>query len=325
MNSTTMAPAAMTLERPALDVRIVHLRRKMLNLSIEHCSERTIAIPGFWAKLEAGEVTEIDRQTVLDIADTLTSSHTRKNTTRFHPLRSCTIAADRPASARRRWRSRFEGIARQGLCHQSRVEIRGAGEEGDKPNPEDCWLEDWANQADQQGTRAREKLRDGVETSIKSLGAGFLTTRGNEALRARLSSGELSTQDFYRQLLRLVYRLLMLLVAEEKRSESGDNLLHPPGTPFEVRDRYARYYSVGRVRSLAYERRGTAHTDLYDSLKVLFLKLRTGYEPLGIPGMGSFLFSDDSTPDLDDAFNRTEVPRHRTTACKRQPCCSRKN
>lgn len=70
MNPTTMA-ATMTLERPALDVRIVHLRRKMLNLSIEHCSERTIAMPDFWAKLEAGEVTEIDRQTVLDIADTL--------------------------------------------------------------------------------------------------------------------------------------------------------------------------------------------------------------------------------------------------------------
>ena len=202
------------------------------------------------------------------------------------------------------------------LCHQSRVEIRGAGSSGpvsgkqnsdtqsptpDTRSPEDCWLEDWANQADQQGTRAREKLRDGVETSIKSLGAGFLTTKGNDALRAKLRSGELSTQDYYRQLLRLVYRILMLLVAEEKRSESGDNLLHPPGTSLEVRDRYARYYSVGRVRSLAYERRGTAHTDLYESLKVLFLKLRTGYEPLGIPGMGSFLFSEDATPDLDDA------------------------
>lgn len=202
------------------------------------------------------------------------------------------------------------------LCHQSRVEIRGAGSSGplsgkqnsdtqsptpDTRSPEDCWLEDWANQADQQGTRAREKLRDGVEASIKSLGAGFLTTKGNDALRAKLRSGELSTQDYYRQLLRLVYRILMLLVAEEKRSESGDNLLHPPGTSLEVRDRYARYYSVGRVRSLAYERRGTAHSDLYESLKVLFLKLRTGYEPLGIPGMGSFLFSEDATPDLDDA------------------------
>ena len=177
-----------------------------------------------------------------------------------------------------------------------------ADDERPRLGPENCWLERWANQADQQGTRARDKLRDGVEAAIKSLGAGFLTTKGNQELRERMRTGELSTQDYYRQLLRIVYRLLMLLVAEEKKTENGANLFHPPGTSPEVSDRYARFYSVSRIRTLAYERRGTAHTDLYESLKVLFLKLRGGYAPLGIPGMGSFLFSDDSTPDLDDAF-----------------------
>lgn len=177
-----------------------------------------------------------------------------------------------------------------------------AEEEKTRLGPENCWLERWSNQADQQGTRARDKLRDGVEAAIRSLGAGFLTTKGNQELRERMRTGELSTQDYYRQLLRVVYRLLMLLVAEEKKTENGANLFHPPGTPPEVSDRYARFYSVSRIRTLAYERRGTAHTDLYESLKVLFLKLREGYAPLGIPGMGSFLFSDDSTPDLDDAF-----------------------
>jgi len=181
------------------------------------------------------------------------------------------------------------------LCHQSRVEIPPDGK------PEDCWLEKWANRADEQGTRAREHLRDGVEAAIQALGAGFLTTRGNTALRDRLRSGQLSTQNYYRQLLRLVYRLLMLLVAEEKRDENGNNLLHPPETPPEVRQRYARFYSVGRIRQLAATRRGTAHTDLYESLKVLFLKLREGYAPLGIPGLGSFLFSAEATPDLDQA------------------------
>lgn len=168
--------------------------------------------------------------------------------------------------------------------------------------PENCWLERWANQAHQQGTRARERLRDGVEAAIKALGAGFLTTRGNEPLREQLRSGTLSTQDYYRQLLRLVYRVLMLLVAEEKRTETGDNLLHPSGVSRETRERYARFYSVGRLRTLAGQRRGTAHPDLYESLMVLFLKLREGYAPLGIPGFGSFLFSPRATPDLDSAL-----------------------
>lgn len=181
------------------------------------------------------------------------------------------------------------------ICHQSRVEIPPDGK------PDDCWLEKWASLADEQGTRAREKLRNGVEASIQAFGAGFLATRGNSAVRDRLRSGALSKEDYYRQLLRLVYRLLLLLVAEEKTTESGENLLHPPGTPPDVRDRYARFYSIGRLRALAEQRRGTHHPDLYESLKVLFLKLREGYEPLGIPGLGSFLFSDRSTPDLDSA------------------------
>ena len=182
------------------------------------------------------------------------------------------------------------------VCHQSRVEIPPDGK------PENCWLEKWSKLADDQGTRAREKLRDGVQQAIEALGAGFLTTPGNHGLRDRLRSGELVTQDYYRQLLRVVYRLLLLLVAEEKRTENGQNLLHPPSTSAETRRRYSRFYSVGRLRTLATQRRGTTHHDLYASLKVLFEKLRGGYDPLGIPALGSFLFSETSTADLDAAY-----------------------
>ena len=140
-----------------------------------------------------------------------------------------------------------------------------------------------------------------MENAINSLGAGFLETRGNEELKHRLTTGALDKQDYYRQLLRMVYRLLMLLVAEEKKDENGQNLLHTPGTSDSVRQRYAKFYSVGRLRDLAGLRRGTSHTDLFESLKVLFEKLREGYEPLGIPGLGSFLFSTTATPDLDNA------------------------
>lgn len=181
------------------------------------------------------------------------------------------------------------------VCHQSRVEMPLDGK------PEDCWLEKWAALADDQGTRAREKLRDGVENAIKALGAGFLTTRGNAELKQQLSSGDLPTQDYYRQLLRLVYRLLLLLVAEEKKSDDGRNLLHPIDSTPQARERYEKFYSIGRLRTLASQRRGTAHADQYESLKVLFEKLRTGYMPLAIPALGSFLFSDRSTPELDAA------------------------
>ena len=181
------------------------------------------------------------------------------------------------------------------LCHQSRVEILA------EDRPEECWLEKWSKLAEEQGTRAREKLRVGVERAIQALGTGFRTARGNTALNEALRTGTLDTQEFYRELLRMVYRILLLLVAEDKRLGEDQNLLHPPDSTPEARRRYAQYYSLGRLRKLASQRRGTAHSDLYESLKVLFEKLRAGYAPLAIPGLGSFLFSPETTPHLDSA------------------------
>ncbi len=179
------------------------------------------------------------------------------------------------------------------LCHQSRVEILA------EERPEECWLEKWSKLAEEQGTRAREKLRVGVERAIQALGTGFRTARGTTALNEALRTGALDTQEFYRELLRMIYRILLLLVAEDKRLGEDQNLLHPPDSTPEACRRYGQYYSLGRIRRLSSLRRGTAHTDLYESLKVLFEKLRVGYAPLAIPGLGSFLFSPETTPHLD--------------------------
>ena len=83
-------------------------------------------------------------------------------------------------------------------------------------SPAECWLERWSKAAQEQGTRALDGLRDGVETAIAALGSGFLAHPANAALREALRPGELTAQDYYRQLLRLVYRLLFLFVAEDR-------------------------------------------------------------------------------------------------------------
>src|SRR6266511_504895 len=85
------------------------------------------------------------------------------------------------------------------VCHQSRFE----GE-----RPEECWLERWREKAAEQGTRALDTLRRGVEQAIDALGSGFLSHPGNGGLRETLRQGTLGTQDYYRELLRLVYRLI---------------------------------------------------------------------------------------------------------------------
>jgi len=172
------------------------------------------------------------------------------------------------------------------LCHESRVE----GEV-----PDDYWLEKWATAAREQGTRALQDLRVGVEHAIEALGRGFLRHPSNKVLAEKLSAGTLDRQDYYRQLLRLVYRLIFLFVAEAR-----DLLLvAEPGSA--AAQRYSRYYSISRLRELAGSRRGTPHGDLWQTLIVVFrgLSSATGCRELGLPALGSLLWSDAATPDLD--------------------------
>ena len=171
------------------------------------------------------------------------------------------------------------------LCHESRVEAE---------NAQDYWLEKWSRTAQEQGTRALDQLRDGVEEAINALGQGFLRHPANQELRDTLRSGELDKQDYYRQLLRLVYRLLFLFVAEDRE------LLLSPDVDTSTRERYTRFYSTGRIRRLAERQKGTRHADLMVGIWLVMAKLGSdaGCPELGLPALGSFLFAQSAMPDL---------------------------
>ncbi len=175
------------------------------------------------------------------------------------------------------------------LCHESRVEAE---------RPADCWLERWVQVAREQGTRVREDLRVGVQRAIEALGRGFLAHPANGTLRERLRRGELDAQAYYHELLRLVYRLLFLFVAEDR-----DVLLDPTATP-EAKQRYADFYSTRRLRHLASRQRGSRHGDLYAMLRLVLTALGDdhGLPGLARPPLGSMLFAagmESATPSLD--------------------------
>lgn len=171
------------------------------------------------------------------------------------------------------------------LCHQSRVEAERSSE---------CWLEKWSRLAHDQGVRALDRLRGGVEDAINAFGSGFLAHPANGELRRKLREGDLSSQDYYREVLRFVYRLIILFVAEDRAI-----LFHPLATD-AARTRYNEYYSTHRLRHLAGQRIGTRHSDLFHVLWLVMEQLGRvdGCEGLGLPALNGFLFSQQAVPDL---------------------------
>src|SRR5271166_5617862 len=174
------------------------------------------------------------------------------------------------------------------LVHASRFGVSGAA-------LTDCALEQWREAGAKEGIAARERLRAGVEAALRSLGGGFVGHPDNAALRERLASGALPLPDYFGQLLRLVYRLIFLLAAEDR------NLLHPPTAPASPRKLYAEGYSVGRLRDHAVRRAAwDRHRDQWEGLLIAFAGFAAGEPRLGLPALGG-LFEPGTIPDLEDA------------------------
>jgi len=124
-----------------------------------------------------------------------------------------------------------------------------------------CLLEKYRQYTIEQGGRVRENLRDGVTECLKILGNGFLSHPKNIELRELISSSDneqFNKQDFYQQLLSLVYRFLFLLVSEERGLISSDPV-------------YINHYSISRLRKLVDDYRTyNNYDDLWQGLRVLW-------------------------------------------------------
>jgi hypothetical protein len=174
------------------------------------------------------------------------------------------------------------------LAHETRF-----GREG-QPVTE-CALEAWREAGREEGTRARAHLRRSVEEALAALGQGFLTHPANQALRAGLENGTLSTKDLFNQLLRLVYRLIFLLAVEER------GLLHPEGTDDGPRALYAQGYGLRRLRERSVKRSAhDRHSDLWEAVKIVFRGAAAGEPRLGLPALAG-LFAPGQCPALDAA------------------------
>ena len=183
------------------------------------------------------------------------------------------------------------------LLHRTRMPA-----DGEPPN--DCLLERYYQDGLESHSRVRDRLRDGVEQALILLGNGFLQHANNDELRQRTTSRDgrsaLSADEYYRQLLRLVYRLLFLMVAEERGMLAGTS-----DEDQRLYGIYERYYSVAQLRSRAEgQPEDNNHYDLWEGLKQTFLIFRTDENAriFGMQALDGELFSDTACADLETAY-----------------------
>lgn len=171
------------------------------------------------------------------------------------------------------------------LAHASRFP-RGTAD------TESCLLEQYHRLSIEQGGRVRNGLRNGVEQALLLLANGFLSHPENTGFAADVAAGKVDPTDLYRQLLKIIYRLLFLMVCEERGLISFDPV-------------YKQQYSINRLRRLIHHRGAyTRHTDLWTGLVVQF-KLFSDEElgsVMSVPPLNGELFADHGTALVNDLY-----------------------
>ena len=172
----------------------------------------------------------------------------------------------------------------------------------------DSFIEFYHQEALSSGSRIRERLSKAVENSIKELANGILHEPANQDLRDLVISGKITPKDYYLYTLRLVYRMLFLLVIEERKliyADKRDEDLN------KKRSIYYDYYSIQRLTKLAVKMVyiDPRKSDLWQSLLTTFALFEEGKygQKLGIEPLGSGLFSPNALDVLSEQLLDNET------------------
>jgi hypothetical protein len=160
----------------------------------------------------------------------------------------------------------------------------------------ESWIERYHQDSIESGARIRDGLSSAVEAAIRAFGTGFLNHPANTALHDAAVHGGLRPSEYYNNLLRLIYRLLFLMVIEER------DLVFPAAAEKKQRDIYRLYYSVQRLRQLSEHRHLADHRrhDMWLALLSTFRLFEADGpgEKLGISPLAGDLFGNQAIPLL---------------------------
>ncbi|MDG5821433.1 N-6 DNA methylase [Natronococcus sp. A-GB7] len=170
------------------------------------------------------------------------------------------------------------------LCHASRfIEPVVADEDDEGETP----LERLYQIALSTGVKVGQDLQENVVSALETLGNGFLDAEIKKALE---ENGQDAAEDYYQDLLYVVYRLLFLMFTEQRGMMSQRDSL------------YTEEYSITKLRERAEEGKGgDRNVDFWEGLKVTFRLVGEGDNSLGVPGYNGALFDNDNLEFILDA------------------------
>ena len=170
------------------------------------------------------------------------------------------------------------------LSHATRfIQPVVADEEDDTETP----LEQLYQVALSTGVKVGQDLQENVVNALETLGNGFLNSEIKAALE---EGGQDAAEDYYQDLLYVVYRILFLMFAEQRGMMSQRDSL------------FTDEYSITKLRERAEQReKGDRNTDLWEGLKATFQLVGEGDERLGVPGYNGDLFDNDNLEYILDA------------------------
>jgi len=171
-----------------------------------------------------------------------------------------------------------------------------------------CILEDYYQHSIELGGRVRDKLRDNVEKAIVMFANGLLKHPNNHNLRDNIKNGKVSELDFYRQLLKLIYRFLFLMVSEERNlvgpALSTETDEEQKRRKQDLRTIYISGYSITRLRSFVekYFDEQDTNFDIWEQVKTTFriYSQKEYADMFDMNHLNSDLFGSISLDDFED-------------------------
>jgi hypothetical protein len=165
-------------------------------------------------------------------------------------------------------------------------------------------LESFYQHALSTGVKVGDDLRENVRAAIETLGNGFLQSTPGflnrltqpQAADARQPSA-ISSQEYYVDILHIIYRILFLLFAEQRGMFPGRGSL------------YMDEYSMTALRALAELPSGDdPHLDMWERLKTTFEMVERGVPNENIFGYDGALFAESKTPILSPIVLNSQFP-----------------